>query len=98
MARIAISRSEIALGAGASPFIFAGGWNAKGVATQIDLVEVAFKEEKPVEGFLHRFAWNAPKDDPVKMIYTLTRTKLPKGIPLTDEKGKAGNAVFNVQP
>ena len=44
MARIAISRSEISLGAGASPFIFAGGWNAQGVATQIDLVDVTFKE------------------------------------------------------
>ena len=98
MARIAISRSEISLGAGASPFIFAGGWNAQGVATQIDLVDVTFKEEQPVEGFLHKFPWNAPKDDPVKMIYTLTRTKLPKGISLTDEKGKAGNAVFNLNP
>ena len=98
MARIAISRSEITLGAGASPFILAGGWNAKGVATQIDLVDVTFKEEQPVEGFLHKFPWNAPKDDPVKMIYTLTRTKLPKGISLTDEKGKAGNTVFNLKP
>ena len=98
MARIAISRSEISLGAGASPFIFAGGWNAQGVATQIDLVDVTFKEEQPVEGFLHKFPWNAPKDDPVKMIYTLTRTKLPKGISLTDEKGKTGNAVFNLKP
>ena len=98
MARIAISRSEITLGAGAAPFILAGGWNAKGVATQIDLVDVTFKEEQPVEGFLHKFPWNAPKDDPVKMIYTLTRTKLPKGISLTDEKGKAGNTVFNLKP
>ena len=32
------------------------------------------------------------------MIYTLTRTKLPKGISLTDEKGKTGNAVFNLKP
>ena len=98
MARIAISRSEMSLLPGASPFTFAGGWSAKGIGTQIELVDVTFKEEKPVEGLLHKFGWNAPKDDPVKLTYNLTRTKLPKGIQLTDEKGKAGNAVFNVQP
>ena len=95
MARFAIANSELSFGAGASPFALAGGWNSQGASTQIDLVDVVFKAEPSVEGFLHKFPWNAAKNDPVKMTYNLTRTRLPKGFQETDERGKSGNAVFN---
>jgi hypothetical protein len=98
MARFSFLRSEMSLGADASPFIFAGGWDPQSSGAQIDLTDVTFKEEQPVEGFLHQFASNAPKDDPVKMTFNLTRTKLPNGIQHTDDQRSAGNVVFNIKP
>ena len=95
MGRARLAGSEVSLLPGASPFIFAGGWNAKGANTQVDLVDLKFQAAPAVEGFLHKFEWYAPKDDPVKMTFNLIRTALPPGIQLTDDKGKSGNTVFN---
>ena len=61
------------------------------------LEKVRFSLPLAFEGHLHKFTWYPAAAEPRKIAYDIIGTDV-SGVRMTDEKGKAGTAVFNLKP
>ena len=92
-----IRNADMKFSPAASPFILSGGWNASGAETVVTLEKVRFSLPLAFEGHLHKFTWYPAAAEPRKIAYDIIGTDV-SGVRMTDEKGKAGTAVFNLKP